>query len=256
MTALPARGCAWLSLLPTLLVVAGCGSSGSSTNQASESTEIIVSATPPFQTKEPERYRATRTITTVNARGESSTTTTAIARDGNLRRHESETAGVRVAYLNTPEGRFILLLDDNLFAELTNENGGSTNADNQPPELAPERLLHAEQMTTSYQNLGSETIGGRSANKYRVVVNSSPAANVTLTETLIWIDEALRMPIKSETRSQDGTRVTMELSDIAFDVESRLFQIPNDYEKVTFSELRKRLRKTKEPTSASQSGIN
>jgi outer membrane lipoprotein-sorting protein len=58
---------------------------------------------------------------------------------------------------------------------------------------------------------------------------------------LIWIDEALKMPVKSEAKSSDGTRVLMELSDISLDVDGELFKIPKDYEKVTFIEFRKRL---------------
>jgi hypothetical protein len=49
------------------------------------------------------------------------------------------------------------------------------------------------------------------------------------------------MPIKSETKSSDGTRYSMELSDISVDVDNVLFQIPKDYQKVTFAEFRKRL---------------
>jgi outer membrane lipoprotein-sorting protein len=233
------RALIWLSL--TLFVLTSCSSQSSPTNNAA--TETIISATPPFQTKEPDRYRATRTITTFDAKGETSVSKTSIARDGELRRHESETGGVRVAYLESAAGRFVLLLDDKVFADLAPE--ANPSSDDQPPELSPERLLHAEDSTTSYQSLGTEVIGGRNTKKYRVVVNGAPAGNVTQSETLIWIDEDLHIPIRSETRSPDGRRVNMELSEITLDLDRTLFQVPNGYEKVTFSELRKRLRKTK-----------
>ena len=106
--------------------------------------------------------------------------------------------------------------------------------------MSPESLLHADTGTTSYQNLGNEVIDGRRTSKYRVVVNSSNAQNVSLSETLIWIDEALKMPVRSETKSPDGTRVQMELSDLKLEVEAIIFQIPADYEKIAFSELRRR----------------
>jgi outer membrane lipoprotein-sorting protein len=243
MSCCPARERALISLSLTLFVLTSCSSQRSPTNNDNAATETVVSATPPFQTKEPDRYRATRTITTFNAGGETAVSKTSIARDGELRRHESETGGVRVAYVNTPAGRFVLLLDDKLFADLTNETKPSS--DDQPPELSPEGLLHADDPTTSYQNLGTAVIGGRNTKKYRIVVNAAPAGNVTLSETSIWIDEDLHIPTRSETRSPDGTRVTMELSEVTLDVDRSLFQVPNDYEKVTFSELRKRLRKTR-----------
>jgi outer membrane lipoprotein-sorting protein len=111
-------------------------------------------------------------------------------------------------------------------------------------EITSERLLHDDAGATTYQNLGKEMIGGRNSNKYKTVVNSSSTENVSHSETLIWIDEVLNMPIRSETTSPDGTRTTMELSNIMLDVDKRLFEIPNDYERISFSELRKRMTAT------------
>ena len=107
--------------------------------------------------------------------------------------------------------------------------------------ITSEWLLHEDAGTTSYQNLGKEVVGGRNANKYRTVVNSSSGGNVTQSETLIWIDEVLNMPIRSETTSPDGPRITMELSNVTLDVDEGMFQVPNDYEKIAISELRRRL---------------
>ena len=87
-------------------------------------------------------------------------------------------------------------------------------------ERSPEGLLHAETGNTSYQKLGKEAIAGRNTDKYRVVVNAPSAANVSVSETLIWIDEALKMPVKSETKSPDGTQVSMELSEISLEVDA------------------------------------
>jgi outer membrane lipoprotein-sorting protein len=105
-----------------------------------------------------------------------------------------------------------------------------------------EGLLHTDVGATRYQKLGKEAIGQRGTDKYRVVVNAPSAENVSVSETLIWIDEALRMPIKSETKSADGMRVMMELLEISLDVDNVLFQIPKDYQKVTFIEFRKHLK--------------
>ena len=125
-----------------------------------------------------------------------------------------------------------------MYADLTEK--GTISAD-QEEEVSPEGLLHEDSESTSYQKLGAEAIGGRNANKYRIVVNSSAAANVSQSETMMWVDEALQMPVRSETKSADGTRVTMELSEIKLDVNKDLFTVPKDYQKLTFSELRKRL---------------
>lgn len=201
----------------------------------------MISATPPFQTKEPERYRATRTITTLTATGETIVTQNRIARHGELRRDESESAGRRVVYLDLREGKFIVLPNEALFAELVNTDEAGIESD-ENSESSPDRLLHTEPIATTYERIGAETINGRNTQKYRVFVNSSPAANVSVSETVIWIDDALQMPIKSETKSANGARSTMELSEIALALDQSLFRVPEGYEKITFAELRKRLK--------------
>jgi outer membrane lipoprotein-sorting protein len=225
-----------LLLLVLFLCLTACKSQSDSAHTDNAPSETIVSSTPPFQTKEPERYRATRIVTITSPSGEATVTKTSIARDGDLRRHESETNSKLVAYLDLPEGRLVLLPDEKIYAMA--EAGVATTEDE---EITPDRLLHTDTESTSYQKLGGEVIGGRNSTKYRVVVNGSTGGNVPRSETLIWIDEALNMPIRSEMKSSDGTRITTELTDISLDVDKRVFQVPDGYEKVTFTEFRKRL---------------
>lgn len=206
----------------------------------SNTNETVISSTPPFQTKEPERYQATRTITTVTANGETTVTKNRIARDGELRRDEIELWQQRVAYLYLPDGRFLIVPEEKVFVDLTKTD--ETPGIYDESETSPDRLLHTYPVATSYQQLAAETVNGRTAQKYRVVVNSSAAANVSDNETLIWIDEALHMPIKSETTSRDGKRVTMELTEITLDVDPSVFRIPEGYEKITILDLSKRMK--------------
>ena len=205
-------------------------------NTASSNT--IVSSTPAFQTKEADRYQATRTITTVTRAGRTEVTKSRSARDGDMRRHESGTLSKRVAYLDLPEGRLVLLIDDKVYADLADEIESPTTEDE---EITPERLLHTDAGSTTYQNLGKEVVAGRNSSKYKTIVNSSNAGNVSHSETLIWIDESLNMPIRSETRSPDGTLVTMELSNVTIAINKGLFEVPDDYKKIAFTEIRKRL---------------
>jgi len=213
----------------------GCRSETEPASTGNTPAETIVSSTPPFQTREPERYRATRTITITTAAGKTVVTKTLIAKDGERRRNESG----GTAYLELPEGRFVLIPATEVYAELVAEPDLNTEE-----QVSPESFLHADAGTTTYQNLGPEVIRRRNAIKYRAVVNSSNSQNVSLSETLIWIDEALKMPIRSETTSADGTRIQMELSDLRLEVEGRVFQIPEHYGKIAIGELRQRQRKT------------
>jgi outer membrane lipoprotein-sorting protein len=221
---------ALIPLCCSLLVFASCTSQNNSPATNSAPTEAIVS-TPPFQTKEPEHYRATRTIITVTADGKTTVAKSSTAKDGEMRRTETEVASRTLVFLNLPEGTFILLPDEKVYANTSSDEPVPGSAGD--GELTPEKLLHDDIGSTSYQKLGAESIAGRNTNKYRVVVNSSNAASVSQVETLIWIDEALGMPIRSETKSPDGTHVTMELSEIELDIDRNLFEIPNNYKRVT-----------------------
>ena len=209
--------------------------------------ETVVSSTPPYKTKEPDRYRATRTITTVTSSGAKLVTKTSTARNGEMRRSESTVGSTKLVYLDVPMGRFVLLVDEKIYADLSGDVEPGLTPDD---EVSPEGLLHAEDTNTSYQKLGTESVAGRNANKYRVVVNNSKGGSVSLSETLIWVDEALGMPVRSETKSADGTMVTMELSEISLDVDGRMFQVPEGYSKVTATELRKRVIATSAPNSS------
>ena len=242
MIVLRKRAGALVAVSVVLLVAGACRSQSENlTTTNSQSSDTVVSSTPPFQTKEPSRYSALRTITIVNAAGESLVTKTSVARDGESRRHESTVASKTTVYLDVPEGKFVLLPDEKVYADLTDESQISADKDEDGLNSSPDALLHTDAGSTSYQKVGAESVAGRNANKYRIVVNSSSATNVSQSETLMWIDEALQMPIKSETKSSDGTRVTMEVSEIKLEVDRNLFRVPENYKKLTFTELRKRL---------------
>ena len=228
-------------LLVVLLVLTSCKSQNESATTDAPA-ETIVSSTPPFQAKEPERYQATRTMTAVNADGKTFVTTSFTARDGDRRRHEFESFSKTVVSLDLPEGRFILFPDEKIYAELA--DGFNSTPTDEVVGITSEWLLHEDAGTTSYQNLGKEVIGGRNTTKYKTVVNISSSGNVSQSETLIWIDEALNMPIKSETTSTGSLRFTMELSNVTLNVDEGMFQVPNDYEKIAITELRRRLMAT------------
>lgn len=228
-----------LCCLLVLLLLAGCKSRGDATAGDAVVNETLVATTPPFKTREPDRYRAIRVTTMQTADGETVVTKNLVTRDGDKRRQESGTGTQRRVYLELPEGRFVLLVEEKLYADL----GSSPETFSADEGISAEWLLHTGNGTTSYQKIGVEAVGGRQAEKYRIVVNGSGTGSVNSSETLLWIDEALQMPIRSESISTTGSRITTELTDIAVEVDNRVFQIPDDYQKVTIAELSKRLAK-------------
>jgi hypothetical protein len=50
------------------------------------------------------------------------------------------------------------------------------------------------------------------------------------------------MPVKTESKSPDGTRVTTELVDVVLKVDRTLFEIPKDYQQIEFKKAWERLR--------------
>ena len=230
-----------LLLVFGIALVLSCSSKSRTATDGANSTDQIISSTPPFQTREPEHYTAVRTITFTNSTGKSFVTKTVIARYDHLRREEMESGSQELVLLDSDQGRMILLPQARIYSEA---DGGTTNGvipDQQSLEMSPDRLLHSEQNSTSYQKLGIESVSGRQATKYRVVVNISGTGDVSSSETIIWIDEGLGMPIKSETKVSDGSSTLMEISNVVLQVDKGLFQIPQGYEKVPTGELRRRL---------------
>ena len=206
---------------------------------------------PPFSTKEPERYQATRIISSVENKDEPATliSKTLIARDGDRRREEYESGTKEtVVYLEIPEGRFLLSPGKKLYTDLALASGnldaskpgsdadGSGVASPVTPDFSPERLLNETPTLARYEKLGSETINERAATRYRVTAKDAiNGSNGSV--TLIWIDDALGLPLRSESSSTTGQHpatLTVELRDLKDTVEPRIFELPGDYEKVGY----------------------
>lgn len=199
---------------------------------------------PPFSTKEPDRYQATRIITSVEDKNGSVVTVSKrilIARDGDRRREEyASGANETVVYLETPEGRFVLAPAKKLYADLNLAvaDPGSFTAPNDAADFSPERLLNESPAVARYEKMGAETIEGRATTKYRVTAVDTASGVESV--TLIWIDDALGMPVRSETSStaSDHTvKVTVELRDLKQTIDPGIFELPKDYLKVEYRRL-------------------
>lgn len=234
------RTLALLLLLTLALAAASCKRSevleDKNQNSAGAPTASgVASSVPPFATKEPERYQATRVVTS-SADAGGGESRTLIARDGERRREEYEAdAGERIAYLQLPEGSYVLLPAKKLYAELKTETDGGAHAARVPPDFSPEKLLNEARPETLYERLGEESLNGRATVKYRVTVRGQKNGGVT-SESLVWVDEGFGMPVKTETTSP-GAKVTMELRDIKETIDAGLLELPADYKRVAAAEL-------------------
>ena len=214
------------------------GSSTSSTATADQT-----SSTPPFPTKEPERYQATMVTSGSGPQSDSIPGLSAltnqhmsVARDGNKRRVETEMLpGIKIIYLQLADARYALYPAKKLYAELKLDQGNNGLTSSQvPSDFTPDKLISGAPPGAKYEKLGTEEINGRSTTKYRVTSGGDAKST---SETIVWADESLGMPIKVESTSKDGGKFTLELRDIRQDVDSSLFELPKDYRKVEHSEL-------------------
>jgi hypothetical protein len=213
-------------------------------NSRDAKAETTTSGLPPFPTKEPERYRALRVTTfsesTANAPqpvNETRSSNVLIARDGENRRAEFDLkGGGRLVFIESPAARFVLLTASRIYAaiDIASESNLAAGSD-EFSGVSPDLLVNEAPAVATYQKLGSESLEGRTTTKYRVTRGTRNGDNSATDETLIWIDEALGMPVRSEAVHNDSvrsTRSTMELKDIQLDVDPVLFALPQDYKKV------------------------
>ncbi|HEX7295617.1 MAG TPA: hypothetical protein VF251_07680 [Pyrinomonadaceae bacterium] len=227
----------WSILLFVIAALSlSCSKGGQPSNQPSAPPSVVTSY-PPFKTREPETYQAVRSVSfTPGDTGQAVSSSITIIRDGDKRREEHNSGGKKVVYLDLPDGTYVLLPDEKIYAPAIGPaEAGSTE------DGFEEAYVHTAPIQSTYQNLGSETINGTTTTKYKVTVNDTSNESVIKTETLIWIDDALGMPVKSETRSAAGIR-RMELSEISLNVNKELFAIPGDYQKVEMKVLQERMR--------------
>ena len=235
-----AKGLLALVLAFAVLIV-NCRPSSNSSNNTD--TQAVLSSSPPFSTKEPAHYRATRTITITEDGSVNKTRTSSVViiRDGARRREEHEAGALgTIVYLETAAGRFVMLPKSRLYAAQDDKttNNGLTQLKVEPETMSPDFLLNESTVSTEYKKLGAEVRSGRATTKYRVITRSGnpPLAS----ETLIWVDEILGMPVASElatSNSNGSTRISMELHDIRTEVESAVFALPADYRKVPMSQI-------------------
>lgn len=219
-----------------------------------------VYATPPFQTREPERYQAQMVIR-LRAADDVETSESFIMRDGENRREDYEPLpGIKVSDLQIPAGHFLLLHNMKLYADVTNEADGSVPGPllNLPEDFAPDRLVNESRTETRYEKLGVEEVNGRSTTKYRVSVTGAEKLDQgTQVEQLIWIDERLGMPVKSETTSNAAghvTTYTMEMLNIKEEADQSLFAMPQDYRKVAMREIMAHMAAGKSPAPGDKTG--
>jgi hypothetical protein len=206
------------------------------------------SSLPPFGTKEPQRYQANRITSShsseAGAANQTDVSRVFLARDGDKRREDYDLEGISISYLELPGARYALLPSQKIYTDL--------NADDEigPPgdaaaEFSPDRLLNESPAESTYELRGLEIINGRKATKYRITTTNATGTDWVKSETMIWIDQSLQLPLKSETvvsTNGEQSTVTTELQNLSVDINGAIFELPLDFRKVSASEFERQVR--------------
>ena len=228
------------------------------TNNPSVDAQLNSTSVPPFSTREPESYQATRVITfteaapdNIDAAAPQRVERIMLARFGDQRREEYEAGSIgSIVYLENAGGRFVLLPQAKIYADANDAAtaGALAIVKTEAETISPDLLLNSPRSSIEYQKLEAGTIDGRVATRYRVTANSA-AKN----ENFIWVDEQLGMPVASRytsTAANRSTRVSIDLKNIRTEVDPKIFVLPADYRKVAASQLFTMVRSSK-----NQSGV-
>jgi hypothetical protein len=241
-----------LMVLTIALAGASCKRGGvqpaANSNTAGGTDETAT--TPPFSTREPERYQWRRVITGLVMMEKSAAGEPAVkqevfmARQGDKRREDYEILrGVKLTVLRLPEGSYTLYPAKKIYAEMGAGGGGAQGDGGRtvPPDFSADKLVNASRVGARYEKLGTEDVDGRATTKYRVTTKGAQGGGAS--ETIIWIDESLGMPIKSESTTKSEatgeSKYTVEYKDIKLEADESLFVLPKDYRKVSQEEIQR-----------------
>lgn len=210
----------------------------------SEGNTSFENHAPPFSTREPEKFQAKIVFAfRFDDSPESSLEqTTFVAREGLNRRLDFELSGERISNLQTSEGKkFVLLSSQKLYAELAVSDANVFPA--APEDFSLSHLLHVKPAEAKFQKMGAEEILGTKTTKFRIDFGAVKDVGNNRTETEVWIDENLGLPVRTEIVSfvdgkPGGAKSVVELREIKTEVDAETFRIPKDFRKISLKEMR------------------
>ena len=207
---------------------------------------------PPFATKEPEKYSAKIVFAFRYDEAASNfiEQTYFVARDGANRRLDFESGDKQIASIQTADGKqFLVLLKQKVWVELNaaSEKNDIKMLTNQPDEFSLEHFLSAKPVGATFTPIGKEEILNRQTTKYKLDFGPVADAGNVRTETFVWADETLGLPIRTEVDAIEngaptGAKNIVELREIKTETEPQIFTIPAGFRKITFQEARQILR--------------
>jgi len=221
----------------------------SSPPAATANTSATPSSAATLEAREPERYSVTNTIT-VQPTGNSPQANIppiqfSFAKMGTDRRVSfklPEPVG-EVIYLEKASLKYLIIPSRNQYVELDpNELGFALGN-----VMSPVSIIEHLKQRAQYEPMGTETVNGRTALKYRFrgAADTHTKAGTAQADSIVLIDQETGLPLRSEidatSTSGAGARIVTVADSLQFAPEANLFEVPTTMKKVTSAELKQQV---------------
>jgi hypothetical protein len=202
--------------------------------------------------REPEQYRATLVLSAETEGGEKTvgvpTLSAEIARNAADRRVAFKLPdGSDLVYLEKAGQHIVIMPGRKQYAELTPEATGVQLQ----KLMTPGQLVARLENVKGVERVGEETIGGRTAEKYRYsnTTDTKTSAGSVNTEAFIYVDKETGLPLRSELFAEasgnvqgvKGAKIVAEMRDISTTIDPGAFEIPTGYAKVPPQQVRQQI---------------
>ncbi|HYN23793.1 MAG TPA: hypothetical protein VES69_01970 [Pyrinomonadaceae bacterium] len=203
-------------------------------------------------TREPERYRATLTLSAETEGGQKTigipTLSAEIARNGADRRISFKLPdGSDFIYLEKGGLHIAIAPGRKQYAELTPEATGFQLH----KLMTPGQLASRLETLKGVERVGEETVTGRVAEKYRYATtrNTGTQAGEVSAEAFVFVDKETGLPLRAELFTEasgnvqgvKGAKVVAEMTDITTTVDNSLFEVPAGFSKVPPEQVKQQI---------------
>ena len=250
-----------LLVIVALVAIAssGCATAGTNTTTnmnsnaslptANTNAPVLPSSTGPLEAREPERYSVTNTIT-IQPTGTSPQANippmqfsfARIGTDRSISFKLPQPVG-DVIYLEKAPLKYLIFPTRNQYVELDPSELGFALGDVMSPASVIEQLKQRAQ----YEQLGTETVNGRTAVKYRFkgATDTHTKVGTAQADSIVYIDQETGLPLRSEiettSSSGAGARIVTVADSLLFTPDASLFEVPAGMKKVTSTELKQQV---------------
>ena len=218
-------------------------------NVNASSTSSAPEATAPLEAREPERYSVTTRVTiqpTGNAPQANvpglQFTFARLATDRRISFKLPDPVG-EVIYLEKAPLKYLIFPARNQYVELDPAELGFQLGNVMSPASAIERLKER----TQYERMGTDTVNGRTAIKYRFsgAADTRTQVGTVQADSIVFVDQETGLPLRSEvdtmSSSGAGARVVTEAANLELTPDPLLFEVPVTMKKVTSAELKQQV---------------